>query len=78
MLLKHRVNWSAVCDAIGVLPWPSIWSADNPVQRLNVHLSLLVERFVLTKVIRVRNKDKPWFNDDWFRHQAGGPFPVDS
>ena len=42
VLLKHRVNWSAVCDAIGVLPWLSIWSADNPVERLNVHLSLLV------------------------------------
>ena len=64
VLLKHRVNWSAVCDSIGVLPWRSIWSADNPVERLDVHLSLLVERFVPTKVIRVRNKDKPWFNDD--------------
>ena len=64
MLLKHRVNWSAVCDATGVLPWRSIWSADDPVERLNVHLSLLVERFVLTKVIHVRNRDKPWFNDD--------------
>ena len=63
-LLKHRVNWSAVCDAIGVLPWRSIWSADNPVERLNVHLSLLVARFVPTKVIRMYNKDKPWFNDD--------------
>ena len=52
------------CDAIGVLPWRSIWSADNPVERLNVHLSLLVERFILTKVIRVRNKDKHWFNYD--------------
>ena len=63
--LKHRVNnWSAVCNAIGVLPWRSIWSADNPVERLNVHWSLLVERFVPTKVIRVRNKNKPWFNDD--------------
>ena len=29
-----------------------------------MHLSLLVERFVSTKVIRVRNKDKPWFDDD--------------
>ena len=64
MLLKHRVNWTAVSDAIGVLPWRSIWSTDNPVERLNVHLSLLVERFVPTKVIRVRNKDKPWFNGD--------------
>ena len=24
VLPKHRVNWSAVCDAIGVLPWRSI------------------------------------------------------
>ena len=59
VLLKHRVNWTAVCDAIGVLPWRSIWSADNPVERLNVHIFLLVERFIQTKVIRVRNKDKP-------------------
>ena len=29
-----------------------------------MHLSLLVESFVPTKVICVRNKDKPWFNDD--------------
>ena len=64
MLLEHRVNWSAVCDAIGVLSWRSIWSADNLVERLNVLFVLLVERFVPTKVIRVRNKDKPWFDDD--------------
>ena len=64
VLLKHRVNWAAVCDAIDVLPWRCIWSADNPVEWLNVYLSLLVERFIPTKVIRVRNEDKPWFNDD--------------
>ena len=29
-----------------------------------MHLSLLVERFVPTKVIRVHNKDKPSFNDN--------------
>ena len=64
VLLKHRVNWTAVCDAVGVLPWRSIWSADNSVERLKVHLPLLVERLVPTKEIRVRNKDKPWFNGD--------------
>ena len=63
MLLKHRGNFTALCDAIGVLPWQSIWNADNPVERLNVHMSPLVERFVPTKVIRVGNKDKPWFDD---------------
>ena len=29
----------------------------------NLHLSLLVGRYVPTKIIRVRNKDKPWFDD---------------
>ena len=29
-----------------------------------MHLSLLVERFIPIKVIRVRNKDEPWFNGD--------------
>ena len=29
-----------------------------------MHLSLLVERFVPTKVICVYNRDKPWFDDD--------------
>ena len=37
--------------------------SDNPVEVLNEHLSLLVGRYVPTKVIRVRNKDKPWFDD---------------
>ena len=47
-----------------MLPWRSIWNANNPVERLNVHLSLLVDRFVPTKVIRERNKEKRWFKDD--------------
>ena len=52
------------------LPWRNIWSADNPVEVLNDHLLLLVGRFVPTKIIRVRNKDKPWF-DDQCRHAFG-------
>ena len=64
VFLKHWVNWTAVCDSIRDLPLRSIWCAVNPVEGMNQHLSLLVERFVPTKVIRVRNKDKPWFNAD--------------
>ena len=43
------------------LPWRNIWSSDNPVEVLNEHLSLLVGRYA-PKIIRVRNKDKPWFD----------------
>ena len=63
VFLKHQVNWNTVCGAIRELPWRNIWLSDNPVEILNEHLSLLVGRYVPTKVIRVRNKDKPWFDD---------------
>ena len=68
--LKHQVNWNEVCGAIRDLPCRNIWLADNPVEVLNDRLSLLVGRYVPTKVIRVRNKDKPWF-DDQCRHAFG-------
>ena len=67
VFLKHQVNWNTVCGAMQDLPWRNFWSADNPVEVLNEHLLLLVRSFVPTKIIHVRNKDKPWF-DDQCRH----------
>ena len=67
VFLKTQVNWNTVCSAMRDLPWRNIWSSDNPVEVLNEHISLLVGRYVPTKIIRVRNKDKPWF-DDQCRH----------
>ena len=55
------------------LHWHNIWSTDNPVEVLNEHLQLLVRRFVPTTIIRVCNKDKPWFDDP----QAGSSSSVD-
>ena len=63
VFVKHQVNLNTVCGAIWELPWHNTWLSDNPVEVLNKHLSLLVGRYVPTKVIRVRNKDKPWFDD---------------
>ena len=70
VFLKLLVNWNTVCGAIRELPWRNICLSVNPVQILNEHLSLLGGRYVSTKVIRVRNKDKPWF-DDKCRHAFG-------
>ena len=63
--MKHQVNWNTVCGAIQDLPWRNTWLVDNPVEVLIEHqiLSLLVGCYVPTKVICVRNKDKPWFDD---------------
>ena len=57
VFLKHQINWNTVCGAIQDLPRRNISLADNPVEVLKEHLSLLVRRYVPTKVIRVRNKD---------------------
>ena len=70
VFLKHQVNWNTVCGTIQDLPWRNIWLADNPVEVLNEHLSLLFGQYVPTKVIRVRNKDKPWFKYQC-RHDFG-------
>ena len=59
---KHQVNWNTVCGAMRDLPCHNIWSSDNPMEVLNEHLSLLVARYVPTKIIHVCNKDKPWFD----------------
>ena len=81
---KNQINWNSVCGAIQDLPWYYIRSADNPVEVLNEHLSLPVGRYVPTKVIRVHNRDKPWFDDQcrrafgleeeaqirWIRHRS--------
>ena len=61
---------NTVCGAVQDLPWRNIWSTDNAVEVLNEHLLLQVGRFVPTKIIRERNKDKPWF-DDQCRHAFG-------
>ena len=70
VFLKHQVNWNTVYGAIRELPWSNICVFDNPVEVLNEHLSLLVGCYVPTKVIRVHNKDKPWF-DHQCRHAFG-------
>ena len=63
MVFMQSEYWNTVCGAIRELPWRNIWLSDNPVEVLNEHLSLLVGRYVQTKAIRVRHKDKPWFDD---------------
>ena len=63
VFLKHQVNWNTVYCAIHDLPWRNIWLPYNPVEVFNEHLSLLVGRYVPTKVIREHKKDKPRFDD---------------
>ena len=81
--LKHQVNWNTVSGEIQDLLWHNIFLADNPVEVLNEHLSQLVGCYVSTNVIRVCNKDKPWFYDECRRYLVssrrlifGGPVII--
>ena len=47
--LSHQVNWNKICGLTQDLPWHKIWSADNPVEIFNEHLSLLVGCYVITR-----------------------------
>ena len=44
VFLKHQINWNTVGGALQDLPSRNIWSAGNPFEVLNEHLSLLVDR----------------------------------
>ena len=58
------------CNTGVLLSWSNICLSDKPDEVLNEHLSLLVGDYVPTKVIRMRNNDKPWFADQC-RHAFG-------
>ena len=70
VFLKHQVNWIKVSGTIQDLPWLNIWPADNTVEVLYEHVSLLVGYYVPIKVIHGHNKDKPWIYDQC-RHAIG-------
>ena len=70
VFLKHQVNWNTVCGAMQDLHRYNIWVADNPVDVLDKHVSLLFLCCVPTNVVCVHNKDKPWL-DDQCRHVFG-------
>ena len=79
VFLKHQVNWNTFCGTIQDLPYRNIWLADNSGVVLNEHLSELVGCYVPHKVIRVRSKDKPWFDDQCryaFSLKQDAHFPV--
>ena len=64
VFMKHRFHWGTVSGAVHEVPWRSTCTADNPVGLLNEQLSLLVCRFMPTKVIHVHDKDMLKFIND--------------
>ena len=70
-MVQYSLWCNTVCGAIQDQPWRNIWLADNPVEVVNEHLSLLVGLYVRINVIRVRNKEKNWVRRHLFCLKMG-------
>ena len=61
--LLSRVNWETVGEAVQAIEWQSILDDGSPADRLNTTISGILSRFVPSKVIKVRSRDRPWFTE---------------
>ena len=63
VLLKHSVNWDSVREAVKEFSWSTIVKADDPVDYLNNLVLDVITKFIPSRVIKVRSRDKPWFDE---------------
>lgn len=63
VLLKTRVNWDNVSAAVVKLPWLAFRRSRDPIGTMNAHIADIVDRFVPSRVIVLRSRDEPWFDD---------------
>ena len=64
VLLKSRVNWNAVCEALSGLNWRNIFRSPTMVHDFDREVSGIMERFVPMVTVRRRGVDAAWFNGD--------------
>ena len=63
VLLKSRADWDAIANDISSLPWRDIRRAPGPGSEIDRYISGIVRSRVPYRVITVRSRDKPWFDD---------------
>ena len=63
VLLKQHVDWDVVRRVVSEFPWNAIVRAVDPVDRLNTLVADVIARYVPSRMIRIRSRDKPWFDE---------------
>ena len=61
--IKSRANWDTISGDIANISWPQIFNDNDPASRLNSILVDIIDRRIPSRILRHRQKDKPWFND---------------
>ena len=62
--LMSRVNWEAVENEISAIEWSLITDHPSPADKFNDVVGRIITRFVPSKIIKFRSKDRPWFDND--------------
>lgn len=60
---KSRVDWVAVLSDLRSLNWNVVYASDSPIALLETAISRIIEARVPKVKIRVRSRDRPWFDD---------------
>jgi len=62
VFLKSSVDWPAVVNAFSLAPWREIRCSADPGRSLDAFVKQLVLRHVPVREIRIRSRDRPWFD----------------
>ena len=62
--LMSRVNWESVSNAVSSIDWKPIFDDHSPADKLNEIVGGIISRFIPTKSIKIRSKDRPWFTEE--------------
>ena len=62
--LKSQGNWNGVLRDLSNLNWSHFYHQDDPIEPISKAFVEIIDRYVPSRVVTFRNKDKAWFNND--------------
>ena len=62
--LKSRANWERIEIDLSSLNWPQFYLQEDPVEPFSTAMVEIIDRYIPSRVVTFRNKDKAWFNDE--------------
>ena len=63
MFLKSRADWDGIRNDVRNINLIDIYKTITPITTFNEALEKIISTRILSKVIKTKIKDKPWFNE---------------
>ena len=62
--MLSRVNWDTLSGELLSVDWKGIIDYHSPAEKFNEVVGGIISRHVPTKLIKLRSRDRPWFNEE--------------